>query len=359
MERRVFLRLSLAGALSLAAPVAAPAQPVALRRIGLIASESRSAISDSFWDAFVVGLREHGWIESRNIVMIERRYAEARSDAPLVAVQELIRAGAEVIVVSSTRAALAAKQATRTVPIVMTVPSDPVAVGLVASLARPGGNVTGLSFMGTEVVGKQVELLNQAVPGLTSVAVLANPANASHPPRIKEVMAAARTLRVQVEVVEASSRPEIADALRTMVKRGAGAALILSDPVFVVEASSVIRAAARAAPASHVRTAGSSPGRRAHVLWPELHRPVPARGRLRRQDLARRPPPGSSHRAGVEVRAGHQSQDDPGARAHHPVLAPAPSGSRDRVRSPSDHCGSRQAIGKGVYASHRPSRAPG
>ena len=241
MNRRGFLRLSLAGALS--APVSVPAQ-TAPRRIGFLFGESRSAITDGWREAFVAGLQEHGWIESRNIVFVERRYVPARGETPLTSIQELIQSGVEVLVVSSTQAALAAKQATRTVPIVMTVPSDPVGVGLVTSLARPGGNVTGLSFMGTEVVGKQVELLKEAVPGLTSVAVLMNPTNASHPPRTKEVIAAARTLRLRVEVVEASTRPELVDAVRTMVKRGAGAALILADPTFVVEAGSVIRSAA-------------------------------------------------------------------------------------------------------------------
>src|SRR5262249_39081561 len=149
---------------------------------GFISSESRSPITDSFWDAFVAGLREHGWIESLNIVIMVRRYAETRHETTLAMAQELVQAGVEVIVVGSTHTAIAAKQATRTVPIVMTVPADPVAVGLVASLARPGGNVTGLSFMGTEVAGKQVELLKEAVPSLTSLAVLANPTNASHPP---------------------------------------------------------------------------------------------------------------------------------------------------------------------------------
>jgi len=120
-------------------------------------------VTDAFWEAFVAGLQEHGWTESRSIV-IERRYVEPRKEAALAAAEELIRIRVEVIVVSATQA-----------------------VGLVASLARPGGNVTGLSFVGTEVAGKQVELLKEAVTGLASIAVLANPMNASHPPRTKEI----------------------------------------------------------------------------------------------------------------------------------------------------------------------------
>jgi len=214
-----------------------------VRRIGYLANSPRTPVTDSFWEAFVAGLQEHGWIQPRSIV-IERRYVEPGMDTALAAVEELIRIRVEVIVVSSTQTALAAKQATRTLPIVMTVPADPVAVGLVASLARPGGNVTGSSFVGTEVAGKQVELLREAVKGLASIAVLANPMNASHVPRTKAVVAAARALRLRIEVVEASSRAEVADALRAMVKQGAGAALVLADALFVRAANSVIQFAA-------------------------------------------------------------------------------------------------------------------
>jgi len=124
---------------------------------------------DLWWQAFIDGLRQHGWKERENVT-IERRYAEPRKEASKAVVEELIRAGVDVIVVSSTATALAAKDATTRVPIVVTVPSDPVATGLVASLARPGGNVTGLSFVGTEIAGKQVELLHEAVPGLLRIA---------------------------------------------------------------------------------------------------------------------------------------------------------------------------------------------
>jgi len=110
----------------------------------------------------VTALRARGWSERQNLV-IERRYPEPRPDAARAAAEELVRLGVDVLVVSSTLTALAAKQATTTVPIVMTVPADPVATGLVTSLARPGGNVTGLSFVGTELAGKQVELLKEAV----------------------------------------------------------------------------------------------------------------------------------------------------------------------------------------------------
>jgi putative ABC transport system substrate-binding protein len=147
-------------------------------------------------------------------------------------------------VVSSTLTALAAKQATSVVPIVVTVPADPVATGLVASLARPGGNVTGLSFVGTELAGKQVELLKEAVPGLGRVAVLANPGNASHVLRTKEIAEVARALKIQSDVVEASTPRGVQEAFAAMAKRRPGAAIVLADPLFFREAHTLVRLAA-------------------------------------------------------------------------------------------------------------------
>ena len=155
MDRRAFIA---AGVAVITAPCAAPAQQAPSRRIGIIAVAPRTPVTDSFWESFRIGLQEHGWFESHNIV-IDRRDIESRKEAAFAAANDLIRASVEIIVVASTLTALAAKQATGRVPIVMTVPSDPVAVGLVTSLARPGGNVTGLSFLGTEVAGKQVGLV--------------------------------------------------------------------------------------------------------------------------------------------------------------------------------------------------------
>jgi putative ABC transport system substrate-binding protein len=238
VERRRFLLTSLAGAL--AAPLAAEAQQPEVRSIGIIGTAPRTPATDSAWEAFVAALREHGWIEPRNLI-IERRYAEPRKPVALEAAGELIRLRVEVIVVAATQTALAAKEATRTLPIVMTVPADPVAVGLVASLARPGGNVTGLSLLGTEVAGKQVELLKEAVAGLASIGVLMNPTNASHAPRRKEIVATARALNLHVHVGEASSRDEVPKALKAMAKRGIGAALVLGDALFIREANTVLR----------------------------------------------------------------------------------------------------------------------
>lgn len=209
MRRRAFLSGSAA---MLAAPLAAEAQVGGtIRRIGYIANVPSTPLTDSWWQAFVAGLREHGWVEGENIA-IERRYADLRKEAAFGVAQKSVRARVDVIVVSSTLTALATRQATTTVPIVMTVPADPVATGLVSSLARPGGNVTGLSFVGTELAGKQVELLKEAVPGLARISVLANPTNASHAPRTKEIAEVARALKLQSDVQEAKTIGEFPEA---------------------------------------------------------------------------------------------------------------------------------------------------
>ncbi len=243
IARRTFLiGLGLTG---FVAPSPTRAQPPGkVARVGYITNlPSSSVLADVWRKAFVDGLREHGWVENQNVV-IERRYAEVRAEASRAAVEELLRLAVDVIVVSSTLTALAAKQATTKVPIVVTVPADPVATGLVASLARPGGNITGLSFVGTELAGKQLELLTEAVPGLRRVAVLANPGNASHVPRTKEIAEVARTLKLQSDVVEAATPEAIREAFGAMAKRHPGAAIVLSDPLFFREAQTLVRIAA-------------------------------------------------------------------------------------------------------------------
>jgi putative ABC transport system substrate-binding protein len=225
-------------------PLASESQPAGkVARVGYISSAPSAPVTDSWWNAFVTALREHGWTEHQNLV-IERRYAALRREAALAVAEELVRLKVDVIVVSSTLTALATRQVTTTVPIVMTVPADPVATGLVTSLARPGGNVTGLSFVGTELAGKQVELLREAVPGLVRVVVLTNPTNASHPPRTKEIAEAARVLKLESDVLEARTPGDIQEAFATMAKRRPGAAIVLADPLFVREARQVVRLAA-------------------------------------------------------------------------------------------------------------------
>jgi ABC-type uncharacterized transport system substrate-binding protein len=174
VRRREFV-LALGGAAA-ALPLAVPAQQVGkLPTIGFLGSSTRSAMSE--WiAAFVQRLRECGWIEGRTVA-VEYRWAEGRAERAAEIAAEFVRLKVDVIVTYATPPTLAAKQATSAIPIVFAAAGDPLGAGLVASLARPGGNVTGLSLQSTDLVGKRLEILRDVVPGLRRLAVVANVAN--------------------------------------------------------------------------------------------------------------------------------------------------------------------------------------
>ena len=230
-QPRAFLG-TLTGSL-LAAPLAAEAQQTGkVYRIGYL-SASSSTTGRTVIEAFRQGLRELGWVEGQNIV-IDYRFAEGQYDRLPALAAELVRLKADVIVVSPTQPAVAAKNATGTIPIVMIgAGADPVGQGLVASLARPGGNVTGLSYgVGQEIFGKQLALLKEAVPKVRRVAVLWNPAVSAIVAAIGEVKVAARSLGMQLQVLEARGPNDFDGAFAAMVKERAGALLVLVDPMF-------------------------------------------------------------------------------------------------------------------------------
>ena len=230
MNRRAFLRTLSAGLL--AAPLAAEAQQAGrVPRIGFLNLTSPSD-RPSHLDAFRQRLRELGWVEGQNIV-IDYRYAEGRVDRLPDLAAELVRLKVDLIVSGGTQAATAAKNATETIPIVMIAVRDPVGTGLIASLARPGGNVTGVSgYAGLEIVAKQLELLKETVPKIRRVAILSNPANAYHQLAIREVNVAARSLGVQLQLLEARGPNEFDGAFAAMAKERVGALLVLSDAIF-------------------------------------------------------------------------------------------------------------------------------
>jgi putative ABC transport system substrate-binding protein len=195
MNRRTFV---VTAAALLAAPLAAGAQPLPKApRIGYLSSSSAAATSH-FIEAFRQGLREYGWIEGQNIT-VEWRFAEGRFDRLPDLAAELVRLKVQAIVTAPTPAAVAAKKATATVPIVMVNISDPVGLGLVVGLARPGGNATGLSYsVGVETFSKALEMLRETVPSIRRVAFLSNPASPARVPVIREVTAAARSLAASI-----------------------------------------------------------------------------------------------------------------------------------------------------------------
>jgi ABC-type uncharacterized transport system substrate-binding protein len=220
-------------AISLAvAPLAVDAQEAGkIPRIGFLATPSRSDRTPTR-DPFVQGLRELGWVEGKNIA-IEYRYADGRADRLSELAAELVRLKVDLIFASSTAAAVAAKNTTSTVPIVAPSMSNPVELGLIASVARPGGNITGLSYsVGMEIFSKQLELLKETVPKARRVAILSNPANPGQPAVIKNVRVAAQSLGVQLQLLEARGLNEFDGAFAAMARERAGALLVMGDPVF-------------------------------------------------------------------------------------------------------------------------------
>jgi putative tryptophan/tyrosine transport system substrate-binding protein len=227
MRRREFI--TLLGGVAVAWPLAARAQqPGKLATIGCLVPGTPS--SHGQWFAvFVQRLSELGWIEGRTIA-VEYRWAEGRSERFAEIAAEFVQRKVDIIVTASTSGVLAAKQATSVVPIVFAAAGDPVGTGLVASLARPGGNVTGLSLQQIETVGKRFELLREVVPGLGRLAVLANVGNPFVVMDMGEVQATARTLGLEVITLEIRRGEDIAPAFEALKGR-AQALYVIIDPL--------------------------------------------------------------------------------------------------------------------------------
>ena len=212
----------------LAAPFPAGAQqPAKVPRIGLLLAGSTASVGP-FVDAFRQGLRGLGYVEGQNIA-IEERWAHGKPERLPDLAAELVRLKVDVILASNPQAIQAAQQATGTIPIVMAIIVDPIATGFVASLARPGGNITGLSNMAPELVGKQLEMLKEVVPKVSRLALLWNPANAGNAPQLREAEVAARALGVRLQPLEARDPKEIDSAFAAMTRERAGALIVLVD----------------------------------------------------------------------------------------------------------------------------------
>ena len=267
------------GASALAAPLGSFAQqpPTKIPRIGLLSPYSPAATA--LWhEAFRQGLRDLGWVEGKNI-SIEYRYAEGRNDRLPDLAADLVRLKVDIIFVDSTSPALAAKNATRAIPIVVASGGDTVASGLVESLARPGGNITGLDQMSPELGGKRLELLKEMVPKLSRVAVLWNPQHQASTLNWKELQLPARQLGVQLHSLEVRSPGDFDKAFEDATKTRAGAIAIMPDPVFVTNLKRLADLAAKSRLPSifHLREFVDSGG----LVWARPCRLVPARRRLR------------------------------------------------------------------------------
>jgi len=228
----------------LAAPLAAEAQQAAkVWRIGYLdqGSEDRNK---PYLLAFQQGLRDLGWIAGKNIVF-EVRFAEGKTDRLPALAAELVRLKVDLIATSSTPAALAAKQATTTIPIVMGFAADPVGSGIVRSLARPGGNITGWTHQGLELRAKYLELLKEAVPAATRFGVLWNPANPVHQSSMGVIEASARRLKVNLYPVGVREPKELESAFSLLAGKRADALVVYPDGMFQSQTSLIVALAAQ------------------------------------------------------------------------------------------------------------------
>ncbi|MGH7771671.1 MAG: ABC transporter substrate-binding protein [Candidatus Binatia bacterium] len=228
MSKKV-IRLALAAMLFALSFPAEAQQPKKVPRIGYLAS-SLSAIA-SRTEAFRQGLRELGYVEGKNIV-IEWRSAEGKADRLPALAAELVRLKVDVIITAGPPATRAVKEATSTIPIVMTFDDDPVGNGFVASLARPGGNITGLSTLAPEISGKQLELLKEIVPRLSRVAVFGTSTRPGNAQALKEIELAAGAFGVKLQYLDVLGPKDIETVFRAATKGRADALLVLASPVF-------------------------------------------------------------------------------------------------------------------------------
>jgi putative tryptophan/tyrosine transport system substrate-binding protein len=233
MTRRTLALLLILALTLLLAPLAAEAQPATqVYRIGRLGSGNPPVEPNPSMEAFRQGLRELGYVEGQNLVL-ESRYAEGSEERLPGLAAELVRLQVDVIVAGGSRAIRAAQHATRTIPIVMAGTSDPVAQGFIASLARPGGNITGLSDLGAELPGKRLEILQETVPQRARIAVLANPASPYYESWMHNLNVAARAMGLHLHVVEVRRADTLDTAFAAMTREGADALLVLPDSTLI------------------------------------------------------------------------------------------------------------------------------
>jgi putative tryptophan/tyrosine transport system substrate-binding protein len=242
MRRRDLI--AMAGGAAVAWPLAARAQPKAMPVIGYLSSYSPV---NPFVDAFRQGLSEEGYVERQNLA-IEYRWADNRYERLPALAADLVGRRVDVIAASGgDLSSRAAKSATSTIPIVAIIGGDPVAAGLVASLARPGGNLTGVSFLDAELTPKRLELLSELVPQAGVIALLVDPSDPNAGRIIRDAQEAAGTKGVQLPILKASSESEIDAAFATLAERGARALLIGPAPFFLTRREQLVALASREA----------------------------------------------------------------------------------------------------------------
>ena len=256
-DRRRFFVVAGAGALALASLSEALGQrPGKVWRIGYLDLGS-SAADPGRYDALLGGMRELGYVEGKNLV-VEARFADGTAERLDSLAAELVRLKVDAILTVGTSASHAAQRTTAMIPIVVVLSSDPVREGLAASLARPGGNITGMSSGLGETIQKRVELLRTMVPKLTRVAVVVDPANAAHPPLLLSLQLAMQRLGSAMLPVSVRGPDDIAAAFATMERENAGAVILLPDLLFTQQREQISRLALKYRLASIATAAGTT-----------------------------------------------------------------------------------------------------
>jgi putative ABC transport system substrate-binding protein len=242
MKRRDFVS-GIAGALAWRSLTFAQ-QPGKIPRVGYLFSFAR-AQGEHLWEACRQGLRELGYVEGRNVVL-EPRWADGHHDRMPALVAELVRLKVDVIVAAATPASLAAKAGSGAIPIVIVAVSDPSRIGLVESLAHPGGRITGLSLLTPELSGKRLSMLAEVARPIRRLAVLNNPDNSSHAVFLQETRSAASDLQIQIHSLNARNPGEIESAFQEAAREGAQALIVFDDPVLWSHRKQVVALAANA-----------------------------------------------------------------------------------------------------------------
>ena len=243
MKKKGVFSVLYVGIMLAVAAVADAQEPKKVPKIGFLVGPSRSFFA-SRMESFQQGLHSLGYIEGKNIV-IEYRYAEGKADRLPTLAAELVGLNVDVIVTSATPSVLAAKKATSTIPVVFVSVTDPVSSGLVTSLARPGGNITGLTILAPELSGKRLELLKEAVPNVTRVAFLWNPANPAQAPQWREAQAAAQALGLRLQSLEVRSSNDFDSTFEAALRERARALIASPEPLINTHLKRIVEFAAK------------------------------------------------------------------------------------------------------------------
>ena len=242
MDRRVFIEVSL-GSIVFARSVADAQPAVKVYRIGFLGGRPPTA-EPRLWDGFIQGMRELGYVEGKNVLIEGRYYGDQVERLPALAA-ELVALQVDIIVAGGPPAPEAAHRATSTIPIVMAYHPDPVGAGLVASLARPGKNVTGMSIRTRELLAKQLELLKETVPGISRIAVLANAGVPAHAIALKEVEAAAQLMNLRIQPLQVRVPGDLPAAFTALNKDRAGGLIALASSLTFAERKQIMELAAQ------------------------------------------------------------------------------------------------------------------